>query len=216
MTESVRPRNSKLKSSTFKSCFAPFWLVPARATKSFVVDWLFFVFKDFKSTASDLLDLIFVFADCDVWKELFYVNGSALVLLVRSAFSWLWSTAISTSTRAATLGRSSPTRGRRFGCCWNVEVGFWVESFDADGGALVLLERCPADCGCGPGAALPGGTGRSLRLRDQYPMGPGRSPRCETQPRAERGASRGGAGLCHLARGPVVARNPLFLHEIRA
>ena len=30
---------------------------------------------------------------------------------------------------------------RRCGCCWNVEVSFWVESFDANGGALVLRER---------------------------------------------------------------------------
>ena len=37
--------NSKWKSVAFKSCFAPFWLVPARATKSFVVDLLFFVSK---------------------------------------------------------------------------------------------------------------------------------------------------------------------------
>ena len=139
MTEFVRPRNSKLKSSTFKSCFAPFWLVPARATKSFVVDWLFFVFKDLKSTAFDLLDLIFVFADCDFWKELFYVNGSALVLLVRSAVSWLRSTAISTGlqlsdgvhrreggalaaagTSRSAFGWSCSTRTAAHWCCWSV------------------------------------------------------------------------------------------------
>ena len=43
--------------------------------KSFVIDWLFFVFKGFKSSASDLLDFIFVPVDCDFLKELFYVDG---------------------------------------------------------------------------------------------------------------------------------------------
>ena len=45
MMEFVWSVNSNLKSVTFKSCFAPFWLVPASATKSFVVDLLFFVSK---------------------------------------------------------------------------------------------------------------------------------------------------------------------------
>jgi hypothetical protein len=27
---------------------------------------------------------------------------------------------------------------RRRGCCWNVEVSFWVESFDVNGGAVKL------------------------------------------------------------------------------
>ena len=31
---------------------------------------------------------------------------------------------------------------RRHGCCWNVEVSFWVESFDVNGSAVKLLERC--------------------------------------------------------------------------
>ena len=101
MTEFVRPRNSKLKSSTFKSCFAPFWLVPARATKSFVVDWLFFVFKDFKSTASDLLDFIFVFVDCDFWKELFYVDG---ICFRQLGFAVLADAKPGVSARPALLG----------------------------------------------------------------------------------------------------------------
>ena len=81
---------------------------------------------------SDVRELIVVFADCDFWNEPFYAIGSALVLRVRSALSWLRSTAISSSTRAATLVRSLHRRERRRrSCCWNIEVSFWVESFNA-------------------------------------------------------------------------------------
>ena len=50
---------------------------------------------------------------------------------------------------------------RRGDCCWNVEVSFWVESFDMGSSALAF--------GCCPGVALPGGTGRSLRCETSTP-----------------------------------------------
>ena len=126
---------------------------------------------------SELLALFSESMDCDFWKEPFYVIGSALVLLVRSAFSWLVYGNFDFNPGCNSRTKFHRRERRRCGCCWNVEVSFWVESFDANGGALVLRERCPAECGCCPGVALPGGTGRSLRLRDQYPIGPGRSLR---------------------------------------
>ena len=76
-----------MKSVTFKSCFAPFWLVPASATKFTDVDLLFSFFEDFKPPASGFLALIFVCVDCDFWKEPFHVNGGAVVLPERVAFS---------------------------------------------------------------------------------------------------------------------------------
>ena len=53
MLEFVWSMNSDLKSVTFKGFFAPFWLVPEFATKSFVVDLFFLRFADFKSLRSN-------------------------------------------------------------------------------------------------------------------------------------------------------------------
>ena len=83
-----------------------------------------------------------------------------------------------------------------------------------NGGALVRLERLSAGRGCCPGVALPGGTGRSPRLRDQYPIGPGRSPRLrDPSPRHTEDVARPGRSL-PLGQGPVIAR--LSLHATRA
>ena len=82
MTVFVWSKNPKLKSITLKSCFAPFWLVQ-RARQSLLLSTCSFVFVDFKSPASDSLDLILVLVDCDLWKEPFYGNGGAAVLVER-------------------------------------------------------------------------------------------------------------------------------------
>ena len=69
------------------------------------------------------------------------MNGGAVVLLERLAFPWLRYTATSSSTRASTPRGSFSTRTAARRCCWNVEALAFVESFDVNGGAVVLLER---------------------------------------------------------------------------
>ena len=130
----------------FQELFRPFLAGAGERDKVFCCRLALFVFEDFKSPASDLHDLIFVFVDCDFGKELFYVNGGAVVLLERLVFSWLWCTAMSSSTRAFTPWGSFSTRTAARRCCWNVEALAFVESFDVNGGAVVLLERRCASC----------------------------------------------------------------------
>ena len=150
--------------------------------ESFVVDLLFFVAKisvgGFRRART-----------CCLWGLRLFEG-----VFLRGRQCRLWCLQVPRSQPGLqTLMRSSPTRGRRLGCCWNVEVSFWVESFDVNGGALVLLERRSAGRGCCPGVALPRGTGRSLRLRDQYPIGPGRSLRLrDSSPGQSRKLSRPG------------------------
>ena len=60
MIEFVWSVNSNWKSVSFKGCFAPSWLMPASATKSFSVDFLFCTLADFKSSVSEVHDLIFL------------------------------------------------------------------------------------------------------------------------------------------------------------
>ena len=61
-------------------------------------------------------------------------------------FSGLWCTAISSSTRAFSPWGSFSTRTTARRCCWNVEALAFVESFDVNGGAMVLQERRRASC----------------------------------------------------------------------
>ena len=72
--------NSNSKPVTFKSCFAHFWLVPASATKSFVVDLLFRTSRTCTSAGG-----VRVPADAD--EQGCVVDGAGLeVALVRGCF----------------------------------------------------------------------------------------------------------------------------------
>ena len=74
--------------------------------------------------------------------ELFDVNGGAVVLLERRCASCWWAATMSTSTRLQLSDGVLRRERWRGGCFWNVEVSVvWVESFDVNGGAVVLLER---------------------------------------------------------------------------
>jgi hypothetical protein len=111
--------------------------------------------------------------------------------------------------------RSSPTRGRRLGCCWNVEVGFWVESFDVIGDALVLLDVGYRSWRLPRGGTAKGGLVARCVLRDQYPIGLSRSLRLRDSALAMSRSYPGRAGLGQLVPGPVIARSSCTSHGCR-
>ena len=115
--------------------------MPAGATKFTEVDLLF----SFSKTSSRR-HLASGPSSSSVWtatfgRSLCHGNGDAVVLPERVAFAVTRYTAASSSTRASTLRGSFSTRSAARRCCWNVEALAFVKSFDADGGAVVLLER---------------------------------------------------------------------------
>ena len=140
---------------------------------------------------SDARELVVVFADCDFRNEPFYAIGSALVLRVARLF------------HVCGLRQFRPQPGlqlpdgvfhrrerRRRGCCWNVEVSFWVESFSAE-------------WGCCPEVASPGGDWSLAAFARPVPHRAGSLAAFARLGSGPAGCFAGRTGLGQLVPGPV-------------
>ena len=147
MTVFVWSKNSKLKSITLKSCFAPFWLLPASATKSFVVD-LLFRFRRLQVAGVRLARPHLGLGGLRLLEGAFLRERRCWGAAGAFGVSVVAVHGDSSSTRASTPRGCVSTRTAARRCCWNVEAQAFVESFDVNGGAVVLLVRRLSPAGC--------------------------------------------------------------------